>query len=105
MVSRLFGRSKKNPTPQEPQPPILTPNETEDEGFTILGGTPQTSQMAKNNPNSIYPALSGYPQPPGKFPCKTLHSDRVVEKLTRKPRSVFSNKKNDTKWELNLNGF
>ncbi len=75
MVSRLFGRSKKNPTPQEPQPPVLTPNETEDEGFTILGGTTPTSQTTtKNNPNSMYPSLSGYPQPPGKSLYTLIHT-------------------------------
>ncbi len=55
MVSRLFGRTKKNPTPQEPQPQVSTPVETEDEGFTILGGTPQ---MPRQGPGAIYPNLS-----------------------------------------------
>jgi len=58
MVSRLFGRSKKPATPQEPQPSV-TPVETEDEGFTLLGGTNQ-NQNSKSAPN-IYPSLQAYP--------------------------------------------
>ena len=62
MVSRFFGKSKKTATPHEPQPPV-TPVETEDEGFTIVGGLPQT-QNTRSAP-TIYPSLTAYP--PGAY--------------------------------------
>jgi hypothetical protein len=74
MVSRLFGRTKKNPTPQEPQPQVSTPVETEDEGFTILGGTPQ---LPRSGPAPIYPNLS-----PGETDLKT--ENFIVKKTPRK---------------------
>jgi len=58
MVSRLFGRGKKNTTPQEPQPSV-TPAEAEDDGFTIVGVTPQNANS--QSAPSIYPSLSANP--------------------------------------------
>jgi hypothetical protein len=56
MVSRLFSRSKKSSTQQEPIPALTTPVQVEDDVFVF---SPELIRPTDKDGKAIYPTLSG----------------------------------------------